>query len=117
MDDAVLRAVVAAFPPVWLEAFRGLKIDLTTEAGRARLEYTNVIDLSPLAGLTRLHTLNVSSAGVVDLGPLRGVPLRHLVAYRTKITEAAFAAFRAEHPSCTVEHGDAYPDRATRCGC
>lgn len=103
---------------VWCTPVEDLSPLASTPAlAELNVEYTGVHDLSPLRGLRKLRTLNVSGTAVTDPTPLDAVPLTQLVAYRSALTPSAIEAFRATHPDCRIEAGDAYPTREVRCGC
>lgn len=125
-DDATLRAAVAAFPPVWREVFAALRVDLSSEAGRAKLGTmrklplfgvlptrvpaaplcARIDSLAPLAHCTALTEIQISGAPVSDLEPLRGLAgLRQLVAFQTRIASleplSAMRKLRALYVWCT----------------
>ena len=66
------------------------------------LSYSDVRDLSSLAGLPRLAQVDVSPSAL-DCLPAQGFSaLRRLDAIGTKLESAKVAAFRASHPGCRL---------------
>jgi Leucine-rich repeat (LRR) protein len=80
------------------------------------LEYTKVVSLTPLAHL-KLKELIITGTGVVDLSPLREMPLEKLSVYKSKVSKAELTAFKEDHPQCVVEAGNDYTAYESRCSC
>jgi len=67
------------------------------------LSFTDISDLSPLAGLKGLHTLGLSRTKVSDLAPLAGLTgLQSLGLYGTKVSGASVDELQRILPNLTA---------------